>query len=109
MEMVAVIQRIVELLVRRAYDEVIRQCPASRITAAELRAAIDTYGHSVTTPPPEAYDLIDAIPVDGPEPAWSVTMPLWTIEEGRSDLSLGMTITVRAGQVVVELDDIHVL
>ena len=36
-------------------------------------------------------------------------MPLWTQEEGRSDLTVGMTIIEQQNNFVVELDDIHVL
>ncbi len=39
---------------------------------------------------------------------WAVAMPLWTKEEGRSDLRIELTI-MDANPVVVEIDDIHVL
>ena len=42
-------------------------------------------------------------------PRWSVRMDLWTAEEGRSDLSLELTIIESGRGYTVELDDIHVL
>lgn len=36
-------------------------------------------------------------------------MPLWTIEEGRSDLSLELTLVENDKTISIELDDIHVL
>jgi hypothetical protein len=36
-------------------------------------------------------------------------MPLWTKEEGRSDLTLELTVTMGANDTQIELDDIHVL
>jgi hypothetical protein len=36
-------------------------------------------------------------------------MPLWTREEGRSDLSVEITLIAQNGDFRIELDDIHVL
>jgi len=36
-------------------------------------------------------------------------MSLWTAEEGRSDLSLELTITESGNGYLIEVDDIHVL
>jgi hypothetical protein len=42
--------------------------------------------------------------------AWSVYLDLWTAEEGRSDLTLELTLRDSpAGIYSVELDDLHVL
>jgi hypothetical protein len=40
---------------------------------------------------------------------WSIAMPLWSKEEGRSDLTVEITVIEREGGELVELDDIHVL
>lgn len=49
--------------------------------------------------------------IDGSEPqAYSVVAPLWTQEEGRSDLSLELTLVDRfSGAYDVEVDSLHVL
>ena len=39
---------------------------------------------------------------------WAVDLPLWTQEEGRSDLMLSMTAWDRDGTIAVEIDDIRV-
>jgi hypothetical protein len=36
-------------------------------------------------------------------------MPLWTREEGRSDLSIAITVIADGEGFRIELDDIHVL
>ena len=36
-------------------------------------------------------------------------MPLWTKEEGRSDLSIEVTVIKETSGFKIELDDIHVL
>ena len=46
--------------------------------------------------------------MDADPPAWSVVMTLWTEEEGRSDLSIVLTVTQLEDGFDVTLDDIHV-
>ena len=40
---------------------------------------------------------------------WSVVIDLWTAEEGRSDLSLEATLIEAPSELLVQIDDIHVL
>jgi RHS repeat-associated protein len=68
------------------------------------------YGRRLVRPPDDAFAELDRIRVrtDGPE-QWSVIMPLWTQEEGLSDLCVSLTLIARPeGGYRVELDDIHV-
>jgi hypothetical protein len=52
---------------------------------------------------------MDSIQVRGAtQPRWSVTMPVWTKEEGRSDLTAELTIIDRGNGFAVEFDDLHV-
>jgi hypothetical protein len=53
---------------------------------------------------------MDVVEVRGAKlPQFSICMPLWTQEEGRSDLTLELTVKVLNKIMEVELDDIHVL
>ena len=45
--------------------------------------------------------------VNDPE-AWWIFVPLWTAEEGRSDLTLEATVRERDGSVFVVIDRVHV-
>ncbi len=107
----AVLTRVVSLVAACAYEEVVATAPKSRITAAQMRAAVGAYGRSLIPLPPHASALIDYVAIAGANPeAWSVVVPLFTREEGRSDLSLVAQMTRTAdGQYEVEVDDIHVL
>ena len=92
------------------YALVIGRCVKSRLTADDLQAVISDYGRKLVSPPADAYGDLDALQVKGAVvPRWSVRAPLWTEEEGRSDLTLEMTITMDANSPRVELDDLHVL
>ena len=41
--------------------------------------------------------------------AWWIVVPLWTAEEGRSDLNLEATVRERDGSVIVVVDQVHVM
>ena len=61
-------------------------------------------------PPPDALTNLDVIEVEDSVPKqWSVRADLWTKEEGRSDLTLELTLLSDGGGLVAEIDNIHVL
>lgn len=106
-----VISRIIELLVAKRYDDVVALTVGRRLDSASIRLAISEYGRTLVMPPKDAFDNLDIVQIkDAIHPQWSVRVPLWTQEEGRSDLSVELTIVRSSkGQYGVELDDIHVL
>jgi hypothetical protein len=80
------------------------------LTSDDLRTVIRDYGRKLVSPPANAYEDLDAVQVKGAGvPTWLVRAPLWTEEEGRSDLTLELTIAVGPVAPSVELDDLHVL
>jgi hypothetical protein len=107
----AVVREIVEQLAAGKYAELERRTGGVRLSAGELATAVATYRRRLVAPKDGAEMELDVVPIRGAEPkAWSVDVPLWTEEEGRSDLTLQLTIRPgRAGVFVVEIDDLHVL
>jgi hypothetical protein len=82
----------------------------SRLSSDDVQKVIESYGRSIELPPEQHYENLDIIEVNNSNPKkWSVVQPLWTREEGYSDLSLEVTATHEAGQICLYLDDIHVL
>ena len=59
--------------------------------------------------PGEAWAEGDAGPVDARPRQWWVVLPLWTRENGMSELSLDATVTESPGGIVVVINDIRVL
>jgi hypothetical protein len=101
---------LVSQLVHGEYQSVVRQCAKSRLTSDDLRAVISGYGRKLALPPANAYDDLDVVQVkDAVIPTWSVRAPLWTEEEGRSDLTLELTIAAGSDPPSIELDDLEVL
>jgi hypothetical protein len=105
------IRRIVALLAEQRYEDVEQLCPGSRVGAQQLKAAVAEYGRTIVPLPQEGISLIDSIPIQNAQPSvWSVVVPLFTREEGRSDLSLELTVTqLQEGSVDIQVDGLHVL
>lgn len=103
---------VIDLLVLLAdgdYQSIMERCPGSRLTSDDLQKAIGEYGRKVIAPPADymyfrTYEL-EARSV----PSWSVDADLWTEEEGRSDLTLQLTIAFAPSGPEIEIDDLHVL
>ena len=98
-------------LVAGDYAAIERFTLGVRLSVSLIQQAIAGYGRTLAMPPPSALDQLDVVEIDGSRPkAWSVRVDLWTVEEGRSDLSLECTLIDRPGDLLAaEIDNLHVL
>jgi hypothetical protein len=108
---VALVRQLIAWLVAGDYDAAAHCSHGVRLSADQMRQAVLAYGRTLTMPPAAAFDEIDAIEVKSARsPTWSVRFDLWTVEEGRSDLSLECTLIDHGvGKIDVEIDNLHVL
>ena len=105
-----VVRSVIEQLSRGEYPSIVTHSKSSRLSADNLRQIIDDYGRTLVVPPADAFVNLDAVFVRDAEcPTCSIRMPLWTNEEGRSDLTLELTIIWDGYHWKVGLDDLHVL
>ncbi|MGC4744953.1 DUF7668 domain-containing protein [Micromonospora sp. DT201] len=58
--------------------------------------------------PPEAWHHVDAYFLADHD-AWKVDVDLWSREEGRSDMTLQVTVWEEAGATKLTIDDLHAL
>ena len=107
----SVVRDLVRLLAAGDYAELERRSAGTRLTAGEIAAAAAEYPYRIAEPPAGAAPPLDVVRILAAEPpAWSVDVPLWTAEAGRSDLTLQLTVRAwPAGTYAVEIDDLHVL
>ena len=104
------VRQIIELFAARKYAEVETMTNGVRLNAEAMATAISDCGQDLVIPPDDAFALMDVVEIRDAQPRrWSITMPLWTREEGRSDLSLELTLSAGEQAFTIELDDIHVL
>lgn len=103
-------KHVIQMLVNAEYGEVVKYTNGKRLSKEEIEYAINDYGFTIITPPDSAYDGLDVIEVDNPiQREWSIRTPLWTKEEGRSDLSIELSMIEENEEGLrVELDNIIV-
>ncbi|MBK8239519.1 MAG: hypothetical protein IPK74_28695 [Deltaproteobacteria bacterium] len=105
------ILHVTTLLVHGQYEELARMSGGERLSADEIEQAVVEYGRKLVLTPRLLDDADVVITPKSTPPRWSVNIPLWTREEGRSDLTLSLTVIAADSPpgYVVEIDDIHVL
>ncbi|MHB1059977.1 MAG: DUF7668 domain-containing protein [Rhodanobacter sp.] len=103
-------REIVNLISDGKYDGALEMCSVSRLSEKDIEMVIQNYGCRFVRPPVEFDEYVDLVAIVGRSPlAWSIRAPLWTLEEGRSDLTLELTVVDALAGVVIELDDLRVL
>jgi hypothetical protein len=107
----ATVHRIVIMLAQAHYNDLETLTNGRRLTATEIAESVREYGGTIIVPPENGFENLDIIGVEGAQPrAWSVNLTLWTAEEGRSDLTLELTLRENGEEIYdVEIDNIHVL
>lgn len=103
------IRALVETLIKGHFDQLERDGRSGRLSSHELKEAVKAYGRTIIALPDEALRLADVYPVKGQMSTWAVDVPLWTAEEGRSDLTLSLTVSESQDGVRLEIDDLHTL
>ena len=103
------IRSLVETLVKGQFDQLERDGRSGRLFSHELKEALQAYGRTLIALPDEAFRLAEVYPVTGQNATWAVDVPLWTAEEGRSDLTLSVTVSDSQDGVRLEIDDLHTL
>jgi len=101
---------LIATLARGDYAEAARRTAGERLSAAEIEGAVTDYGRRLVPAPEGDALLVDVVGIqDAAPPAWSVWAPLWTAEEGRSDLTLQLTVWAQPdGGFQAEIDGILV-
>ena len=102
-EIEAIVRSVIWQLVSKDYEGLIKRCPRSQYTADEIRIAVEQYGRTLVMPPASGYEnLVRTYEVQGAEhPTWEVEAPLWTSEEGRSDLEIWMRVIYGFGEPTI--------
>jgi hypothetical protein len=104
------VQHVTALLVAGKFGELETLTRGVRLNAKEMATAVADYGKKLILPPDSGFKLMDVVEVKNAQPKkWSITMPLWTQEEGRSDLTAEITVIELQNGFAIELDDVHVL
>ena len=82
-----------------------------RLSEEEIAGAINELDDSPVMPPEVAFDSFFSIAdaADGKK-QWYANVDLWTAEEGRTDMTLELTINENGKQIYdIEIDNIHMM
>lgn len=106
-----IIRRIIELLSCERFSEIEHMDKGKRVTADQLRTAIEEYDAAFVPIPLDQELDLNIIEVPAAElPTWSVIVPLYSREEGKSDLSLSLVVIQKDDSTIeIEIEDLHVL
>lgn len=103
------VRRLIEALAAGRYAEIAADGRAGRLTEAELRTAVEQYGRTLVPLPADGEMLVDSYEQTSQPDAVTLDVPLWTREEGRSDLTLSVTAIKQGETYTVQVDELHVL
>jgi len=104
------VRQVITYLVAGKYAELETLTRGVRLNAKDMATAVADYGRKLIPPPDDGFGLMNVVEVKNARPRqWSIAMPLWTQEEGRSDLTVEMTLIEQQNGFAIELDDVHVL
>ncbi len=104
-------KRLVTLLVAHDFAGLEEWSQGVRLKREQMAEALNQYPGYFVMPPEPTVPYLDVVEViDSSPKQWSVDIPLWTQEEGRSDLTMQVTMIESENEMmIVEIDDIHVL
>lgn len=98
------------MLVDGEWTGLARMTSGSRLSIEDLRGGVADYGRTLAMPPEETFHELDMVEVEAAvQRTVNVRVPLWTLEEGRSDLELALTmLEIADGLWSVHVDDLLV-
>ncbi len=100
----------VGLLVEGKFETLERMSQGQRLSADQMAEAIRNYGRNLVIPPEESFRNMNIVQIENQQTkTFSVDFPLWTAEEGQSDVEMRLTLQESMeGIYSVQVDDILV-
>jgi hypothetical protein len=89
----AVVRTVVSLLAERKYGELEVMTRSRLYTAHDIADAVSRYAETIVIPPDQAFEDLDIVRTADAEPTFDVDFRLWTVESGRSSISLSLLVT----------------
>lgn len=102
------IRKLIECLVMKDYQALADRGWLGRLTIRELSGAVSDYGRQLILPPKDLLQRIDVYELNDGS-GWSLDVPVWTAEEGLSDLTLSLDLKAEGDELELGISDLHVL
>jgi hypothetical protein len=101
------LKKLIVDLINKDYAKIVSDGRNGEMPEEVMEEIFNDYGGILTYPPEESFGKIDICKVDNRD-EYSVIFDLW-IDDKRSDLSLMSDAIIDDGEVVLVIEDIHVL
>ena len=103
------IREIVRDLAAGKYDVLEADGRSGRTSANGLRERVESYGDPLVELPDEAFEYVSDYESETQKGLWKLDVPLYTEEEGQSDLTLVLEASASPDDVKVTIRDLRVL
>lgn len=107
-EICLIARRAHNLLAAKDYSSLEIWTSGERLSATDIDNAVKEYGGTIKKIDEYDCSKLDIVKVTGKD-EYSVYIPIYTDEEGISDLTMEMSIISPNGRPLVSIDNIHVL
>ena len=102
------IEKMVHNIANGNFSEIETSVAMGETSIDDLQRVLREYGCSIAPLPDNALSLAETYNIES-ENRLDVYLPLWTKEEGRSDLTLFLSCFLKNGKPYIEINDLHVL
>lgn len=106
-ELGLVAKHVMKLLVEQRFDELEKATGGKNLSADDMVTAVEDVGSALVMPPENVWRDLRVMSVRNWPGAYNVKLDLWTAR-GRTSNSVELTIHVKNGKPVIEVDDIIV-
>ncbi len=102
------IKKIVCNIANKKYDLIKANGLNGRVEINDLKRVINEYGCTIVPIPEKGFLIAEVYSINSND-KFDIYLPLWTKEEGRSDLTLSLSCYNNNGKPKVEINDLRVL
>jgi hypothetical protein len=102
------IKTLVTDLSNKNYNKIEMEKINGHVSIMELENIIKEYGRTIIPLPEEAFEIANIYTIEK-ENRMDIYIPLWTKEEGRSDLTLSIICHLENNKPIIRINDLEVL
>ena len=107
-EFIPLIKEVIIDISNEDYNKLNQKYEYSRVSIDDLAKTIKKYGNHIVPLPERAFDFAEKYYIES-EKRIDVYLPLWTKEEGKSDLTLSISCYNNESELYIEINDLRVL
>lgn len=108
-KIVDIVNKLTRMLHEKKYDEIFRYVSSARFSKRDLLDILNYHKLNVGLYRNNMEKYLEYVKIDNRKNAYSVDIMLLNEDGEESDVTLELTVSFEGKNIIVELDDIHVL